>query len=85
MIDAQKRIEMKLTAVFVEHNVAFSVMDHLVDSMKSCITDSKVTNLIKNHHFKYYILVLFLDPERSADETEKNQSNRNKRNRRKCS
>lgn len=44
IIDAQKKVEMKLTAVFIEHNIPFRAMDHLVDCMKSCVIDSKVSN-----------------------------------------
>lgn len=42
IINAQKKVEIKLTAVFVEHNIAFRAMDHMVNALKSCITDSKV-------------------------------------------
>lgn len=51
IIDAQKRIEMKLAAFFVEHNIPFRAMDHLVELLKCSITDSKV--IITTHSNKY--------------------------------
>lgn len=43
------RAEIKLAAFFAEHNIAFSVADHLTDLLKEVVTDSK---LIKENELK---------------------------------
>lgn len=60
IVNAQKDVEIKLTAVFIEHNIPFRTMDHLVDALKSCIIDSKVFFFLLNKsNFLYYIYLDF--------------------------
>ena len=42
----KKRAEIKLTGIFMEHNIPFRVMDHLVDALKTCFVDSNVSRLV---------------------------------------
>lgn len=55
MINAQKRAQVKLVAVFVEHNVPFLCMGDLVDSLKACLPDSTV-NFIGSYMYITYVL-----------------------------
>lgn len=41
------RAEIKLAAFFAEHNIAFSVADHLTDLLKEVVTDSKLIKEIE--------------------------------------
>ncbi|CAG5056618.1 unnamed protein product [Parnassius apollo] len=41
------RAEIKLSAFFAEHNIAFSVADHLTDLLKEVVTDSKLIKEIE--------------------------------------
>lgn len=41
------RAEIKLAAFFAEHNIAFSVADHLTDLLKEIVTDSKLIKEIE--------------------------------------
>jgi len=45
--DKVKIAEIKLSRFFAEHNIAFNVMDHMVDLLKSIFPDSKICDKIK--------------------------------------
>ena len=47
-----KKAEIKLAALFVEHNLPFQVMDHLSDLVSITFTDSKIAQQFSSKNTK---------------------------------